>query len=73
MQRRKVSYNSLFNNCDTEGVGMINVSQFLKGLNQMATIAAPLLEKLFNIMDSNKIGMVDYAKFERVLSARAAS
>ena len=53
MQRRKVSYSKLFKNCDTEGVGMINLGQFLKGVNEMVTIAAPLLEKLFNIMDSN--------------------
>jgi len=39
----------------------------------MTTIAAPLLEKVFNLMDTNNIGMVDYAKFEKVLSVRAAS
>ena len=63
MQHRKISFIKLFQTCDTEGVGMVNLSQFHKGVNSMVTIAAPLLEKLFNVMDTNKIGMVDYEKF----------
>jgi len=73
MVNKKVSYIKLFKACDSEGVGMINLSQLVKGVNTMVPIAAPLLEKMFNIMDSNKIGMVDYEKFERVLRVQATS
>ena len=52
---------------------MINLAQFIAGVNSFVPVSAPLLEKLYDIMDSNKIGMVDYEKFVKVLSAEAPS
>lgn len=60
MQKKRISYLKLFKNCDVDGVGMINLGQFIKGVNETMTFAAPLLEKVFNIMDQNGIGMVDF-------------
>ena len=52
---------------------MINLAQFIAGVNSFVPVSAPLLEKLYDIMDSNKIGMVDYEKFTKILSAEAPS
>lgn len=63
MTLKKVSYQRLFGQADTETVGMINLGQFAKSLNTIITIAAPIVEKLFNIMDTNGIGMIDMQRF----------
>jgi len=63
MTKSKVSMISLFQRCDTQDSGMINLGQFLTGITSIIPIAAPLLEKLFNVMDSNSIGMVDFQRF----------
>ena len=69
----KYGYKKLFQICDTNNVGMINLAQFIAGVNSFVPVSAPLLEKLYDIMDSNKIGMVDYEKFTKILSAEAPS
>ena len=73
LMSKKLSYMKLFKQCDTAGVNMVNLGQFITGVSNIVHIATPLLEKIFNIMDSNKIGMVDFAKFEQVLKAMAPS
>ena len=71
MRIKKILCRDLFKTCDTENVGFINKSQFVRGINTIVKIASPLLEKLFIIMDTNRIGMVDYYKFEQLIIAQA--
>lgn len=59
MQYKKMTCKNLFDKCDTEKDGMINLSQFIVGVNSIVTVSSPLLEKLFQKMDTNKIGMID--------------
>ena len=59
MRYKKMKCVDLFNKCDTDKVGMINLGQFMVGVNSIVPVATPLLEKIFNKMDVNKIGMVD--------------
>jgi hypothetical protein len=48
---------------------MINLNQFISGINSVMSINTPFLEKLFDYMDELKIGMVDFKKFEKVIMA----
>jgi Ca2+-binding EF-hand superfamily protein len=70
MQYKKMTCKSLFEKCDTEKSGMMNLAQFIVGVNSIVPIASPLLEKLFQKMDTNKIGMVDEQKLVILLSAK---
>ena len=73
MMEKKLAYITLFKMCDPQGAGMINLGDFIFGINSICEIAAPLLEKIFDIMDENKIGMIDYEKFNKILRAEAPS
>jgi hypothetical protein len=52
---------------------MINLNQFISGINSVMSINPPFLEKLFDYMDEHKIGMVDFKKFEKVIMAETSS
>jgi hypothetical protein len=70
MQYKKMTCKNLFEKCDTEKAGMINLAQFIVGVNSIVTVASPLLEKIFQKIDTNKIGMVDEQKLVDLLSAK---
>jgi Ca2+-binding EF-hand superfamily protein len=73
MQYRKVTCKSLFQRLDTERVGMINLSQFISGINSLTPVASTLLEKLFQKMDVNQIGMIDEPKLTGLLTVMVKS
>jgi len=47
MRYKKMKCVDLFAKCDTDKVGMINLGQFMVGVNSVVPVAAPLLEKVF--------------------------
>ena len=73
MMEQKLAYITLFKMCDPQGAGMVSLGDFIFGVQSIAEIAAPLLEKLFDVMDENKIGMVDFEKFNKILRVEAPS
>lgn len=73
MMEQKLAFITLFKMCDPQGAGMVSLGDFIFGIQSIAEIAAPLLEKLFDVMDENKIGMVDFEKFNRILRVEAPS
>ena len=64
---KKLSLISVFKTIDSKNLGMINLGQFTRGINQILTVSGPILEKLFNIMDTNQIGMIDYNRFAQII------
>lgn len=73
MMEQKLAYITLFKMCDPQGAGMVSLGDMIFGIQSIAEIAAPLLEKLFDVMDENKIGMVDFEKFNKILRVEAPS
>lgn len=65
---KKQSLLALWQQIDKNNSGLINLSSFIKGVNQTIIIASTILEKLFTLMDKNEIGLVDYEKFSTVLN-----
>jgi Ca2+-binding EF-hand superfamily protein len=52
---------------------MINLSQFITGINSLVAVASTLLEKLFLKMDVNQIGMIDEPKLTGLLTVMVKS
>jgi len=73
IKAKNLNYNTFFKVCDPQNGKMINLVDFIKGINSIVEIEAPPLERLFDIMDENKIGMVDFNKFTKILRLERAS
>jgi hypothetical protein len=51
LKSQRISLRALWNKLDTSNQGLVNMSQFIRGMNKLTQVTAPILEQVFCLMD----------------------
>jgi Ca2+-binding EF-hand superfamily protein len=64
LKQKNMTVSGLFNKLDTNGDGMITITEFNQNLDSYIEIAPHIKDMFFNYLDQRKMGMLDYNTFK---------